>query len=359
MSGFLYLSIFLTTSLLAELSTKLKNKITIDRISKGLLIVLLLFIPSFFSGIRYGIGTDYFSYVKMFDRINNGVLINTEIGYKLLNYLIGVLGGNVQILFFLVTFITFSFVYFFLRNYRGTISVGLGMFVFFLLYYSFSFNAVRSSISMAISLYSYKFIEERKILKFIIFSLLSLSFHNSAIITLPMYFLYNYFGEKNKFHRVIIYLIIIVLIANYQPIIQYASINIFEDPKYLRYATGVEPSIGIGLFVIFAPFILPGLVYYKELINEDSRFKFYFFMFLSGYIIKFVGYFGGEYLNRIAEHFIVVLVWLIPYYYSYFKKRKETYLIAVSILVWTVLYWYINFIYIGTHQTVPYISIFN
>lgn len=358
-SSILYFFIFLVTSILAEFSSKLRIQTKIERLLKIFMVLITISIPAFFAGIRYGIGTDYFTYVTIFENIDKNFSGRAEIGYQILNWIVKSLNGNVHIVFFIISFITIFFVYLFLNDYKMQISVGLGMFVFLLLYYNFSFNAVRSAVSIAISLYSYKFIVSKEQGKFLFYAILSSSFHISAILTIPFYYIYNYFGKKNKYSRLLIYILIIITMINYDYLLLFASKYVFKNNYYLNYLPTGETNFGIGLFVIFGPLILPGIVFYKDLNNKNSNFKFYFFILITGFILKFVGYFGGDFLNRIAEHFLVSLVWIAPYYFTVFIKRKDKFLFALLVVFWIILYWYLNFIQQGFNETVPYITIFN
>jgi hypothetical protein len=100
-SFFIYFFIFLITSIFAEISSKVKSKAI-----KIPFITITLFIPAFFAGIRYGIGTDYFAYVRVFNKIAAGIPVRTEFGFNFLNKIVGNFGGNEQIVFFIMSFLT-------------------------------------------------------------------------------------------------------------------------------------------------------------------------------------------------------------------------------------------------------------
>lgn len=174
----------LSTALFAEISTKAKEKVV--RITAML---ITLFIPAFLAGIRYGIGTDYFRYKLIFDNIRYGYVTRHEIGYGLINYFVGLIGGNIQTVFFIVSFLTILFVYLTLYDLKDKISLGIGMLVFMLLYYQMSFNVVRQVLAMSVSMFSIRFIYKRQLMKFLIFVLLATSFHLSSMVIVP-FFLY-------------------------------------------------------------------------------------------------------------------------------------------------------------------------
>ena len=83
------------------------------------------------------------------------------------------------------------FVYLFLKRYEGQISTGLGFFIYLLLFYNTSLNVVRQGIAIPIILYSFKFIDDRKPVSYLLFVLIAGSFHISSIVVLPFYYLFH------------------------------------------------------------------------------------------------------------------------------------------------------------------------
>ncbi|QOQ78664.1 EpsG family protein [Aerococcus urinaeequi] len=357
-SAVFYFLLFTISSLLVGFTSKISNKLFYDKAFKIVMLIISLFLPSYFAGIRFGIGTDYFNYVSIFEKLTSNMHTDTEFGYAFLNTFVGNLGGNEHTLFFIVSFITHLFIFLFLYHYRKHLNVGLGFFIYLLLYYNFSFNAIRQSLSMAIILYSYTFLEEKNLYKFLITSLLAISFHNSAIVIIPFYFVYNYFAKSSGFKRSLVYLLVIVLMINYEPIIHFFSVNILNTGRYLFYLDGADGSVGFGLLLIYLPLLLPGIIYNKKMINSNVSFQFFYFMFFTGFLLKFIGYFGGAFLTRIADIFLISLVWIVPYYYSILKKEMDSFLLASLVIFWVIAFWYYQSIYLEFNGTVPYNTIF-
>ncbi|WP_442263717.1 EpsG family protein [Tissierella sp.] len=325
-----------------------------------LFVGLSLSFPAFFAGIRYGIGVDYFSYVRIFNNVNNGYRVRTESGFSLINLIIGKLGGNEQIMFFVVSYLTFLFIYLAIKKYENTLSLGLCMLTFMLFYYNISFNLVRMTLSISIMLYSFDFIYEKKAIKFLASVCLAISIHNSSIVMLPFYFLFNNISKKNKLFKFVVYLFIIIMLFNYDILISFVSVNILKTNYYLHYiAESNQTSFGIGLFIINAPFILPGIIFYKRLVKIDERFSLIFFMINVGFILKFTGYIGAKYLNRISDVFFIAVVLIVPFYYKLFKEKTNSFIIGPSLILYIIIYWGYLYIYLASHQTVPYTTIFS
>lgn len=352
-SFLIYTSIFVFSSLFAEYSSKLKN--VFARIFLGFVSII---IPAYFAGIRYGIGTDYFPYVGIFNLIKSGRETRHEIGFSLLNRLVALIGGNEHHLFFLMSFITIFFIYINLTKNKKDISVGLGMFVFLLLYYNQSYNIMRQIAAMAIVLYSFNFIFEKKFLKFFLILLLATSMHIIAIVVLPFYYIFNYAGNKNRFIRTMIYILVFIAIYNFETLLNIVSQYFIDFSYYNRYTSDEEARFGIGVFVLNAPFFIPGILYNKRLTTYSKKFSLYFFILTIGFLIRFIGYLGSDYIGRLADLFFISNVMIIPYYFRVLKRSDLEYVIKYGVLLFIIINWIYLYIILGRHGTVPYMTIY-
>lgn len=360
-STILYLSIFFVTGILSEYSVRLKDYLIEEKVKKILFILFALFIPSLFAGIRYGIGTDYNNYTDIFTAINTGVGNNpTEIGYTILNFIVGQFGGSIQTVFFIMSFLTMLFVYLFLIEYKENISVGIGMLIFLIMFYNMSYNIVRQVLAMTITLYATKYLDKKKPKSFVLFILLAMSFHAGAVILLPLYWVYNSFPNKRKFYRVMIYIVYFLALANYQNIVEFVSLNILGTEKYLYLAKDAGGNLALGSVVQFAPHLLIGFVFYDGLMEENKSFKFFYFLLVIGYLTGLLPAFGAPIvLRRIGGFFTITNVWLVPYYYRYFKHKENYFWLVPLLIIYMLLLWYVMYIMGGDAETVPYNTIFN
>lgn len=357
----LYLSIFFISSSFLNYSERFDKMFIEEKVKKIIYIVFVLSIPAFFAGIREGIGTDYNNYSNIFTAINTGVGNNpTEMGYTLLNYIVGKLGGDIQIVFFIMSFLTFLFVYLFLNHYQKSISISIGMLVFLIMFYNMSYNIVRQVLAIAISLYAMKYIDEKKPKLFIIFHALAMMFHAGTIVLLPMYILYNHFSNKRKLFRIIVYFVYFFALANYSNIVEFISVIILGTDKYLYLTRDTGGTLGIGALVQYAPQLIIGMTFYDDLIKKNKSFKLYFFLLVIGYLTGLLPAFGAPIvLRRVASYFTVANVWIVSYYYRYFKNKDNYFWIVPSMIIYMLFLWYVMYIIGGDAETVPYNTIFN
>ncbi|WP_448907871.1 EpsG family protein [Hoylesella shahii] len=111
----------------------------------------------------------------------------TELGYAYLNILISYFTANRYIFIFVVTLLIYLLYYINIKRYSSDYRIAL--LLFFGLLFFFTFTYLRQMIGVGIAGLSFKFIYERKLWKFVIVVLIAASFHNSALILLPVYFI--------------------------------------------------------------------------------------------------------------------------------------------------------------------------
>lgn len=360
-SAILYGFIFFITGVLSEYTVRIEDYLKEEKVKKIIFILLILSIPAFFAGIRYEVGTDYLNYVNIFSGIRkNGFNSRFELGFNLINYTVAQFGGDVQIVFFIMFLLTILFVYLFLYEYRNQLNIGIGIFIFLVMFYNSSLNIVRQGLATMIALYAIQFMDKQKLKPFLFFVLLATSFHVGAIVLIPVYIVYNLLLHQRMLYRVIFYVVFLLVLANYQIIVEVISIEILNTDKYLYLARDSERNIALGAFVLYAPHLLVGFIFYEGLMRENKSFKLFYFLLVIGYLMGFLPAFGAPMpLRRIANFFTAANIWLVPYYYQYFKTKTNYSWLIPLLIFYVLLTWYAMYILGGNADTVPYNTIFN
>lgn len=142
----------------------------------------------------------------------------TELGYAYLNILISYFTANRYIFIFVVTLLIYLLYYINIKRYSSDYRIAL--LLFFGLLFFFTFTYLRQMIGVGIAGLSFKFIYERKLWKFVIVVLIAASFHNSALILLPVYFIPI---KKYSIGAIMVLMILCLLIG-----VSGASSSLFE-----------------------------------------------------------------------------------------------------------------------------------
>ncbi|MGL5087871.1 MAG: EpsG family protein [Cetobacterium sp.] len=160
---------------------KIKN-----RILKSILIFLI-----FILGTRGFLGWDWYFYYPSF---MNGTYIY-EKGYMIYSSLISGVFKNYIFYQLVTTTIDFIALYYILKRYCKYNIMAFAIF-FSIQGLHIEVELLRNIKAIILFLFSLKYIEERKIIPFFILNIIGISFHMSAVLYLPMYFILNYKYKK-------------------------------------------------------------------------------------------------------------------------------------------------------------------
>lgn len=252
---FLYLSILTFSTAFVWLYEKADCPI----IARLMLFIafLIVFLPA---ALRYNIGTDYWSYVDMFQEIKNGYPSQEEIAWLWLNVFIAKTGLDVQWIFVISSFITYLFIF---KAYPKD-GAWILHFVFICSFYLISYSTVRGGVAFAIMFFAIvQYIQTRRLFRFYIFLLLALLFHKSSIlyIIVPIlisrkifwsfekrWFVYGIYTALALFFLFRLSLAIWLLdnpISDYLGYASYASDPVFSKPGQLGTAVGIMLHVAV------------------------------------------------------------------------------------------------------------------
>lgn len=139
---------------------------------------------------------DFMTAESLFSDISESVYHYKEKGFIWLTRFIKTFIDNYRIYFILVSGLTFLFLYKSFKDYCIYPLIGLCV---YLVRFQIGRNLqIRAGLSYAILLLGTKYIQEKKIWKFLLVIFIAYLFHRSAIIALPLYFICNWIEIKKK-----------------------------------------------------------------------------------------------------------------------------------------------------------------
>ncbi len=164
-------------------------------------------------------GYDRYIYCEVFDQLalvtqNDGDVItsagyrlySTEWGFLLFNQLIGYLTLNRYVFIFIVTCVIYTLLFIsikrYCRNYPFAVIVFMGLWFFF------TFTYLRQVMAATIGWLAIKYVIDRKPIQFFLIVFIAFTFHNSAIVLAPFYFV-----PARKFDPVFVFFILIGSLA--------------------------------------------------------------------------------------------------------------------------------------------------
>lgn len=306
--------------------------------------VMLIFLPTvFLVGMRSEVG-DTISYYKGFEQLSTEFsLLNLDeraYGYSILQrFCKAYLFTAPNAWLTLIAIISIIPIAYNLARYSANIRTSI--FVFFAsTEFTFLLNGARQFIAVNLCFLAFKYIEEKKIVKFYIVVLLATTFHMSALFMLPMYFVVRGKPWSFKMCGVIIVLVLCCYFA--ENVFTVFNETVLTDTVYDHYATSIFEAGGIKWQRVLVSAIPSLLALYKKKKIEkcecgyiDCCINFSVLGFIS-YLFAFV--LGGNLTARIAEYFSIYNLILYPYLFTYIFMGKERRILKCLFVAFYVLF---------------------
>jgi transmembrane protein EpsG len=195
-------------------------------------------------------------------------------------------------------------------------------------------NQSRQLLAVVLVLYSYSFVKERKLLKYILVITTAGLIHSSALIMLPFYYLGNLkINKKTIFSYILVMLLILFgfpFIERMMSYTTYGQVYVINN-----YMTESQSSSFLNLAVRF--FLLLFILFLKE--KDDFKNSYYFFnmaiwTLLTQLITTKIYIFG-----RITTYFFIYYLLSIPSVLEGLKNRNNKLVYYfVTVLIFTAYY---------------------
>jgi transmembrane protein EpsG len=337
------------------IKVKLVNvKYTVEEIH----IIVCLFALFLMMAFRGDFTSDYNSYVYLFnylkslpisDVLSVNFYFNTiELGYALLNILIGYFTDN-----YIWLFIASSIVIL-LPIYKGIIKYSdikwFSVLLFFIIGpYFTSFNITRQIMAVSLVFAGIKHIFKRQYIKYILYVLLGCMFHITALIMTGFYFILLW---KPRRISVIVYLAIGSIIY----IFLFDLIKIIDVYIYHGYYTGNYSGISmasIGLTNALVPISI-GIftVLFRRFLDLNNLIHRVWFNGTLLWVLFKVVALQVFFLARIASFFSIFPCFLVPALLDKIKDNKARNLLTFLLVILFIIYFFVTKIGYGAYYTI-------
>jgi hypothetical protein len=308
--------------LAVHMAGKTKSQIRISRLFlfSGFAAMVLI------AGLRNrSVGTDTGNYVRSFSSIwtfDDALAYGNkygEYGFWLLNWCVHIISDEYMALLMAIALIVVGCyqraIILYSRNWT------ISFFVFIAMgFYTFFFNGARQGIACAIYALAIGPLLERKLRAYVGYVLLAGLFHKTAIMMLPVYFIFDTTNTTRK--NVLIILIGIAVAAMFQGIV---GLGAQIDARYASYGTAGEGGgyLIIGLTAVLGVFFF---MFKKHVNMERERYELYLNMFFFGAVISVVSALlsvNPSGFLRFSMYFNVSAIFLWPIIYKNLISRSS------------------------------------
>lgn len=323
-------------------------------------IIFPIILFAVFFGMRYDVGVDYLAYLE-------GYLSKTHVGRnELLFNLLSEIGWKFNIhsvVYFSI--IAFIQIFFFLYAFKD--ERFLFPFLIFFLFtngsWQFWMNGIRQALAMCIWIFSLKYIEEKKLIKYVVWGIVAFLFHRSAIILFLFYPILR--NGRDYFKSIKLQLILLagafvfreffwVVIARFEPVINVYK-NLLGPELYSgsysleRLTQSVVDVSGSGLAFLFRIALNITIVLYSTKLKkfyDSKRFIIIYFFFFLGLITSYMFPAGIVSFTRPFRYFYVFDTIMYAYfaYYLLRVRYREAY---SQILLYSILILFLGIFYLS------------
>ncbi|MDM5285511.1 EpsG family protein [Peribacillus frigoritolerans] len=307
-------------------------------------------------GMRFEIGIDYNNYRSTFYLVDNTSFVqlkdlsenSIEIGYLLLNKIVSIFTTDVELMFLVTSFLILFLVY--RAVYIHSSIVWLSIYLFSVEAYIASFNITRQYIAVALLFYSYKYIKDKKFIKFLIIVLCASLFHTSVLFFIPIYFILriNFTGIKMLLSIFFGFLLSFFI----EPIISLSQKYFYED--YTQMSFGM--TFGNVQTVIIALFYFTITIIFKSALLKQNKNNIILINWSFVNLGLSIFSINTWLITRLMPYSSIFFILLIPELAVSIKNKLHKVLIVSIFIILTFIQYY-NTIVDPLNKLIPYRSI--
>ena len=285
----------------------IKLPVKYSRLSKYLIASVVVII---LSSIRFDVGFDYANYYSIIDRVGGDDYKNEPISGAIMD--LGHYAGFPPFSFLLFASISYTLIVY--SFYKNSDSYNLAFFCYLCFFFLETLGIIRQTLGEAIVLFGFSAVREKKLLRYIIICLIASLAHKSAILALPIYFLYNLKSIKLS-------VIIIAIVGIMMTVIsQYISELGYFGAAANRIAEGENSHPGGSLLQLFTPMLFIYIVAFSKIKNIKINWHIGVII-LFGIMLPFI--IGSHYGMRIARYYNIYMCFLLANLLANFSAKTR------------------------------------
>lgn len=340
-----------------------------SRRSQKALVIMALLLPAILAGLRdYSIGTDVRVYGNnwfYYARWNKAatyfrMAASSDIGfvYAFLNYVISLFTGSPHWFYFVLNLSTLGLIYKAARDNADLGDVPFAILTFYFLFYNQTLNLLRQSLAIAFVACSFVYIRRQRPWRFMVFAMLAVFTHVTAIVVFVMYAIYKVInGKLGSLAKAGILSGATAVVVFFFPLMKILLQRGILPMRYAAYVNHVSRGGGyVRLFLLCLPYLILILFFVKKDSFKKERSVLVCYLLVST-LVSFLA-FRMTYTVRIGYYFDVCLIFIIPFIARNLrldvkaggKMMNKILLIALMLGYWVFVYGIRK-----SNETVPYL----
>ena len=317
-----YLICFGILFVLAVLNVQMHDKLS-TQILNGLAALMLIGI----AGLRYETGGDWDTYTTLFNNFPSFSRLigrpaelleqQTEEGFTLLCALVKSLGGTVQHLFFVVSFINITLIACAARKYTKYPVVAL-LCYYGILYFNLEMIYIRQATAVALCFFALQYIPKKQIIPYMVIVLLACTFHRVAALMIPLYFVLN-IKLPSWAYLAVVGIGAVIMLAGipwiqtiFLTVAGWLGENYAEKAEMYTENAMFAANRGLSLGFVLNIAIFVVLIFFKEKIDAVPYGTIMLNMFFGSLVLYYYCFELVEVSNRVRLFFLIGIIALLP-----------------------------------------------
>ena len=219
-------------------------------------------------------------------------------------------------------------------------------------YFEYSLGIFRQMIALSIIIIGFNYLKKRNFIKYLLIVLLAMTFHTTAIIILPLYWIYQ-IDIKNKLKWIIALEIFIAMSSRITILL---IMKVFA--KYSNYIGGkydVQGGSYIMLLILNIVLIMGYIILVRENNNGEKNENLLISInaIAIAIFLQIIGY-SMEIFGRIVPYYSIYLLLIIPIVANHLFEKNRLFIHMIAI----ILLMLIAYVTIKDSVIVPYSTIF-
>lgn len=302
-------------------------------IKKTIYLAIMFLLLYFVSVFRYGMGNDYFSYIRIFQEISASdwsIVLNGKYEplYALITKLIATFTQNPEAMYAIFAALILIPVAYSIKKYSDNVWLSVTVYLCFTFFYT-SLSFIRQSLAVSVIILAYGFMKKRKIVPVIILGIIATLIHYTAIVFIPFYLItlikptkkYLIIYGSVSIGALIACLIMKAVGANPLNLVaEVAGAIVGKD--YASYVGSIWFEMGFGAEYLIMPAVLLGFVLisyfcgWKERPEADMLLQ---ATLLNASVWSFIIY--AFIIERFSMFIFIFSIFTIPSITSYFNEK--------------------------------------
>jgi hypothetical protein len=311
---------------------------------------------TFIGAFRYKNSGDWTTYEEIFNVINKtgNIFAGIEPGFGALCLFFGK-HGSYRLMLFFMAIISIPWKLHFIKKESDRVSLSI-LIYFTSIYIGSEFVNIRQAMAFCFTLLAFNFAYKKYFFRFLAAVLLAFSFHYTAIIVFPFYFLIR--CRMTGIRIIILLLICLAFSFSLYPLIGLTAklLSIpYLNEKFLLYSWRDVNRVDIIKQIMVISLVKTPVIifycYYKKRLLYNAKQEVFFKLYVWGYAIVLAVSQASATLVRFAQYFEIYEIILIPNMAKAFKKNEQ-FIFCVLFIFYIIISLYRNCL--GVTAEYPY-----